>query len=513
MGLLDLTKDEIAKGVLCTPECISKLRSNNRAYKEYLATHLSYNTLSSFAKELSAYKYPTLTYKRTDGLEINIKNGANTMLRSIIIGRTEYIYKALVHDPNTGLICIITPNRSIEHAYAREDNELIIFRDGKEVAAIPSVSDELSLSVVEKKIYYVGEGIGSGYHRYDHLFSINYDGSNKRVIYKKTPQTSDDTIYLLDNYVVLWNYSDTAKIYRLDAGKLVKARDKYYRNGCILDKAPEDSLFYSAEGYDVHIIKGRILVRDVTSNEIFDALGGKIEHIEGPVCLIQPLDGQAYLYNMASKKQITKYTPDKRLLVQAEIYKVPIISVHNKRFTSPEKTLFVFYGAYGLRTSIIYPYHNWAPLVARGWKIVYIMARGGGDNGYKWEKAGRHSYHESTIKDVADSIKYYCDKYNLAWEKTAIYSRSAGGIPAGIVTLMRLVGISFMEHPLVDIVKTMGSPAFPLTETEIGEFGDSRVVDLRNVSPMDADIGDKKSKYPAPRVLVRTGFKDVQVYP
>lgn len=510
MGLgLNLTPREIAKGVLCTPECISKLRHNNREYKQYLATHLAYNTLKEFREELEAYKYPTLTYKLAEGVTINISNGANTMIRSIKIGANEYIYKNIAYDIEEKIICIITPARNKIHSYAREDNELIIFRDGVEISAVSAtnVSDELYLSREAGKIYYVAEGPGAGYHRYNTLYSINYkaDSPGKPVkLYKKT---AEDTIYLSDNYMILWNYSGEPRIYSLDnIGSQV--RNKYYRNGCILEKPPADSLFMCSGVYEVHIRHGRVSIK-IKGKTLFEMLGGKIETIKGGVFLIQPIDGFAYIYDAEHGIPLTPYKPDKSLNVHAD---KNTICVHNKKFSDPRKALFVFYGAYGIQTSMIYPYHNWAPLVSRGWRIIYIMARGGGDNGYAWEKAGRNSYHANTIKDVVESIKYMRKKHNLAWDKTAIYSRSAGGIPAGIVTLMRLTGISFMEHPFVDIVETMGNPAFPLTETEVGEFGDSRVVDLHEVSPMNSDIGLTALDYPAPNVLVRTGSEDVQVY-
>jgi protease II len=162
--------------------------------------------------------------------------------------------------------------------------------------------------------------------------------------------------------------------------------------------------------------------------------------------------------------------------------------------------------------------------LSRGWRICFVLARGGGDNGIRWAAEGRNSYHKLTIKDVVNSINYIKEKYKCAWERTAIYARSAGGIPAGVVTLMGLVGISFMEHPFVDVVATMGNPALPLTAVEYGEFGNPAKVDLREVSPMDC-VKCISPAWVAPdcfachatpiktRVLLRTGERDTQVYP
>jgi hypothetical protein len=509
-----LTSTEIKEGKLCTQLCSYRLRKENDNYTKYTKKNISLETIHIFEDELRKYIPRDIYYKWYD-YHITIKGGSSY---SINICDSDYTFSNIVCDPANNIVAFITESSS-----SREDNVLLIFKNNKQIANIPSVSKELAISENDTLIYYVSENSKSGYHHYNSLYSTSYDKYiHNTLLYTK--RNTAETLHLSCDannkpYFIKTTYDDNVEVIELNANELDKNSTSKYYTGEALDYTsiihfkPTNYLLGANPRYHIYIEKGVSRLYDVYNKKDLLKTIGWIDPVRTGYhhFLIRPIDSSPYLYTPNRTHKSNKNTSLSYITEYAG--KVPIITLNDAAHTHPEKTLIVFYGAYGLRTRIAYPYIYWAPLLKRGWRICFVLARGGGDNGDDWAMAGRNTYHKSTINDVINAINFIKDTYNTTWSKTAIYSRSAGGIPAGIVTLMGLVGISFMEHPFVDIVETMGNPALPLTAVEYGEFGNPAGVNLSEISPINcmSCIG----KFPAlqrPKVLLRTGEEDTQVY-
>jgi hypothetical protein len=509
-----LTSTEIKEGKLCTKLCTYRLRNENHNFIDYINQNISNNTINIFEEELRKY-IPSDIHYEWCGYQITIKGGSSY---SIKISNKDYTFSNIVCDTANNLIALIT-----ESSTSREDNILLIFNEGKQIKKIERVSKELAISQEDKLIYYISENKESGYHHYDILSSITYNGYITSLYIKPnvedTFHLSSDSDYKV--YLIKTTYDRSPEVIRIAGNLLNKVdRSKYYIGeeldyASIINSRPTDDMIGSNDKYHIYINNGVSRIYDVDNKTDILIITGWIDPVRTGYdkFLIRPIDSPPYLYIPNKDNKVHKSEPS----LSYHTYfsgKVPIITVQDTNICKdPTKTLIAFYGAYGLRTRIIYPYIYWAPLLKRGWRICFILARGGGDNGPRWAMNGRKSYHKTTINDVINAIKFINNKYNTVWSKTAIYSRSAGGIPAGIVTLMGLVGISFMEHPFVDIVETMSNPALPLTAVEYGEFGNPARVNLTEVSPINciSCVG----KFPAlqtPKVLLRTGEEDTQVY-
>jgi hypothetical protein len=178
----------------------------------------------------------------------------------------------------------------------------------------------------------------------------------------------------------------------------------------------------------------------------------------------------------------------------------------------------VGYGAYGMPVSCANAYKSWAPLLNRGWGILFTYIRGGGDDSDAWAQAGRLHGRVHTRDDFLALVKAAQQKHNIGPEKTVIYGRSAGGLLMGAsinaVPDGSLFQTVYTEVPYVDILRTTTNPDLPLTRMEYNEFGDPlhHVEDFAfyvDFSPADLAVTLK-----APNILViaRTGLNDSQVY-
>jgi hypothetical protein len=505
-----LTSTEIKNGVLCTDLCIHNLRKEANEYNKQLRDKST--QVQQFMKEINNYTPHDIKYK-WNGYNITIQKCSNYIIQ---IDNTSYSFLAIAINASRNILALIVENDGAS-VRGREDNLLLIFKNNKKVAEIPSVSKEVA--VHDNHIYYIGESIDASraYHHYSTLYSYSlYGNVTQSIFVHKNPShmlhLASDLIGM--PYLAITTYNKNPEVYSIFPS-IKKSMNSYYignetEYACIVHRKPVNHMIASNDSYVIYIKKGvSTLTKD--GKKLLEVLGW-IDPLKTGFddFLVRPIERPAFLYSSLSTSSMKSPS---YLQIEQEKYRVPIITVSAKG-NQVDNTLIVFYGAYGLRTRTTYPLQYWAPLLSRGWRICFVLARGGGDNGSSWAAEGRSSYHKNTINDVIDSINYIKEKYKCVWERTAIYARSAGGIPAGIVTLMGLVGMSFMEHPFVDVVATMGNPALPLTAVEYGEFGNPAKVDLREVSPMDC----VKCVGPAwngkkTRVLLRTGERDTQVYP
>lgn len=184
----------------------------------------------------------------------------------------------------------------------------------------------------------------------------------------------------------------------------------------------------------------------------------------------------------------------------------------------PKALLAIGYGAYGMTTAVGPVLTRWAPLVRKGWAILYTFLRGGGDHTEEWAHAGQRSGRQKTFEDFEGLVIEAQQQLNLPASKTAIYGRSAGGFLMGATlgnhpngTLAQCI---YTEVPYVDVLRTTTNPELPLTRLEFNEFGNP-VVSLEDFifnslySPADtATVVSTPNVF----VLARTASHDSQVF-
>lgn len=196
---------------------------------------------------------------------------------------------------------------------------------------------------------------------------------------------------------------------------------------------------------------------------------------------------------------------------------VPYVIVNQKGPSPPKAQLVYVYGAYGSTTPVNWPYAYWAPLLQRGWAIVYAYVRGGGDRTEEWADQARRAHRHRSVDDLDVVIQATQKRHRLGPQRTVLYGRSAGGVPVGALLARypkgERVGAVFTEVPYVDVLRTSTNPSLPLTVGEYKEFGDpihhpEEFHELLHVSPINALPAEGA---PGVFVLTRVGLLDKQV--
>jgi pimeloyl-ACP methyl ester carboxylesterase len=199
--------------------------------------------------------------------------------------------------------------------------------------------------------------------------------------------------------------------------------------------------------------------------------------------------------------------------------KVPYLLVKSEKTHRVQGLVCYIYGAYGSGTNVSWPYQQWAPLLNRGFAIVYCYARGGGDNGFKWMDAGQDIEHHKTVEDFEATIRSAQKVTGIAPRQTILYGRSAGGMMVGATTMRNpdgsLHGALFTEMPFTDILRTQTNPTIDLTPSGMSEYGNPitnpvAFEALLRLSPVNSMPVDGA---PGVFVLCRTGLRDQQVLP
>ncbi len=198
--------------------------------------------------------------------------------------------------------------------------------------------------------------------------------------------------------------------------------------------------------------------------------------------------------------------------------KVPGVIVRPKG-TTPKHLLVYCYGSYGHPTPFSAAYQVYWPLLETGrWAIAFAMVRGGGDCSYEWIHAGRKFKRVHTVDDYEAIIKAAQTELHIPPQKTALYGRSAGGIPVGMMLARHphgeIAAAAWMEAPFVDVIRTMTDPLQPLTVIESEEFGNpaegpAEFIQIAKTSPIDNLPKEGISNM---HVILRTGENDRQVY-
>jgi oligopeptidase B len=135
-----------------------------------------------------------------------------------------------------------------------------------------------------------------------------------------------------------------------------------------------------------------------------------------------------------------------------------------------------------------------------------------------WAEAARREHRHVSVDDFEAVIRASQRTNKLDSHHTAIYGRSAGGVPIGAIVSRfpdgQLVGAAFTEAPYVDVLRTSSNPDLPLTVGEYKEFGNPRnkILDfqeLLSVSPVNTLPAEGA---PGVFVMSRVGLLDRQVF-
>ncbi|KAI8113366.1 hypothetical protein M9435_003370 [Picochlorum sp. BPE23] len=185
---------------------------------------------------------------------------------------------------------------------------------------------------------------------------------------------------------------------------------------------------------------------------------------------------------------------------------IPLTIAYKHDATNPSKCLFISYAAYGENVDMSYQSYLF-PLMDRGWKIMFIHARGGGELGCAWHHAGRVPFKANSEKDIISAITTMVHEGIALPGHVAAMTHSAGAIPicSALNKKPGLVNALVMDSPFVDVFGAMSNPDHALTEHEYEEFGNP---DRDNVKAICPTSGIQHHEYP--HMLIATGRQDHQ---
>lgn len=190
---------------------------------------------------------------------------------------------------------------------------------------------------------------------------------------------------------------------------------------------------------------------------------------------------------------------------------VPLSLIYKKGIKKDKNTpvLFYGYGAYGMSMS---PSFNPGLLlwVEKGGILAVAHVRGGGELGEKWHLEGQKSKKQNTWKDVISCTEYMINEGYTNPTKTAIYSRSAGGIFVGRAVTER-PDLYAVAIPGVGSMNTVRGENAPNGPANTPEFGTMKIEDeAKALIEMDSYLQLKEGvKYPA--TLTTAGFNDPRI--
>jgi len=190
---------------------------------------------------------------------------------------------------------------------------------------------------------------------------------------------------------------------------------------------------------------------------------------------------------------------------------VPLSIIYKKGTKKNKNTpvLFYGYGAYGMSMS---PSFNPSLLlwVERGGILAVAHVRGGGELGEKWHLDGQKSTKQNTWKDVIACTEYMINEGYTNPSKTAIYSRSAGGIFVGRAITER-PDLYAVAIPGVGSMNTVRGENAPNGPANTPEFGTMKIeTEAKALIEMDSYLHLKEGvQYPA--TLTTAGFNDPRI--
>jgi prolyl oligopeptidase len=192
---------------------------------------------------------------------------------------------------------------------------------------------------------------------------------------------------------------------------------------------------------------------------------------------------------------------------------VPVSLIYNKTLKKDKSNniLITGYGAYGISITPSFKpqFLSW---VMNGGVYVIVHARGGGEKGDDWHKAGYKSTKPNTWKDLIATADYLIKKNITTNKKIAVFGRSAGGIIVGRAVTERpdLFKVMLCENGDLNTSRIANVPNGP---NSMKEFGDPVIEEEFNaLQEMDSYQHIKKgTAYPA--TLISVGMNDARVAP
>lgn len=171
---------------------------------------------------------------------------------------------------------------------------------------------------------------------------------------------------------------------------------------------------YFENHYDVPLPEWALDVQ-FGSNEDFTSNRVELE-LQSPILPPIYLDWDLKLRQIFSQSsldyaelKLQQYTALRVPLQSSQGHTIPLTLTYRNDAQNPSKCLFVVYGAYGECLDMGYQSHMF-PLLQRGWKIVYVHVRGGGEKGRAWYHAGRTPHKVNSEMDLYECIKQLTEK-------------------------------------------------------------------------------------------------------
>ncbi|MBA59703.1 MAG: hypothetical protein CMQ40_11115 [Gammaproteobacteria bacterium] len=153
--------------------------------------------------------------------------------------------------------------------------------------------------------------------------------------------------------------------------------------------------------------------------------------------------------------------------------RVPMTLLYKKGSGFSRRPVFVSaYGAYGLSRPARYN-PAYLPLLERGFIIVNIHVRGGGELGPDWHLAARGANKIKTFRDFIEGVKALSVQGYGDPSKVIVYGRSAGGTIAGFAANhhARMFNSVILENAFLDVVNTLRDDSYRVESDKL-EWGD-----------------------------------------
>lgn len=192
---------------------------------------------------------------------------------------------------------------------------------------------------------------------------------------------------------------------------------------------------------------------------------------------------------------------------------VPLTVVHSKACKWPSPVLFQTYGAYGMSLNLAFDPLRYS-LLQQGWTLAFCHARGGGELGAAWHRAGSLARKMQTFQDIISCVNHLISQGFTSPSLLTGWGASAGGTALAAVANMRpeLFKALVLKAPAVDLLGSMLDKDLSITNLDTLEWGDpitsAKDFDyLLQYSPYD----NVRLSTSFPSIYVTAGLYDLRV--